>query len=129
MRNELTDHEWAAIRPMLPNKPRGVPRVNDRRVLNGIFWVLRRIVVGLDSYMPAVVATKRLLPFSSHVAWRDASRSDTARIARLRLENARRSYRSSLTSLSFSSARLSGSDGARKVKRFEQPGPDFSNSR
>ena len=41
MRYELIDHEWAAIRPMLPNKPRGVPRVNDRRVLNGIFWVLR----------------------------------------------------------------------------------------
>ena len=41
MRYELTDNEWAAIKPMLPNKPRGVPRVNDRRVLNGIFWVLR----------------------------------------------------------------------------------------
>src|SRR5262249_25339052 len=41
MRYELADHEWAAIKPMLPNKPRGVPRVNDRRVLNGIFWVLR----------------------------------------------------------------------------------------
>jgi hypothetical protein len=41
MRYELTDHEWAAIKPMLPDKPRGVPRVNDRRVLNGIFWVLR----------------------------------------------------------------------------------------
>ena len=26
---------------MLPNKPRGVPRVNDRRVLSGIFWVSR----------------------------------------------------------------------------------------
>jgi transposase len=26
---------------MLPNKPPGVPRVNDRRVFNGIFWVLR----------------------------------------------------------------------------------------
>jgi hypothetical protein len=39
MRYELTDHEWAAIRPMLPNRPRGIPRVNDRRVLNGIFWV------------------------------------------------------------------------------------------
>ncbi len=26
MRYELTDHEWAAIRPMLPNKPRGVVR-------------------------------------------------------------------------------------------------------
>jgi transposase len=41
MRYQLTDGEWAAIKPMLPNKPRGVPRVNDRRVLNGIFWVLR----------------------------------------------------------------------------------------
>jgi transposase len=40
-RYELTDHEWDAIRPFLPNKPRGVPRANDRRVLNGIFWVLR----------------------------------------------------------------------------------------
>jgi transposase len=41
MRYELTDYEWAAIKPFLPNKPRGVPRVNDRRVLNGILWVLR----------------------------------------------------------------------------------------
>ena len=41
MRYELTDNEWSAIKPMLPNKPRGAPRVNDRRVLNGIFWVLR----------------------------------------------------------------------------------------
>jgi transposase len=35
MRYELTDHEWTAIKPMLPNKPRGLARVNDRRVLNG----------------------------------------------------------------------------------------------
>ena len=41
MRYELTDLQWSAIKPFLPNKPRGVPRVNDRRVLNGIFWVLR----------------------------------------------------------------------------------------
>ena len=38
---ELTDFEWGVIAPLLPNKPRGVPRVDDRRVLNGIFWVLR----------------------------------------------------------------------------------------
>src|SRR4030088_3299862 len=38
---ELTDFEWGVIGPLLPNKPRGVPRVDDRRVLNGIFWVLR----------------------------------------------------------------------------------------
>ena len=41
MRYELTDYEWDAIKPFLPNKPRGVPRVDDRRILNGIFWVLR----------------------------------------------------------------------------------------
>ena len=40
MRYELSDFEWAAIKPFLPNKSRGVRRVNDRRVLNGIFWVL-----------------------------------------------------------------------------------------
>ena len=41
MRYEHSDYEWSVIRPMLPNKPRGVPRVDDRRTLNGIFWVLR----------------------------------------------------------------------------------------
>jgi transposase len=40
-RYELTEFEWKVIQPLLPNKPRGVPRVDDRRVLNGIFWVLR----------------------------------------------------------------------------------------
>ena len=38
---DLTDFEWRVIEPLLPNKPRGVPRVDDRRVLNGILWVLR----------------------------------------------------------------------------------------
>jgi putative transposase len=40
-RFDLTDFEWSVIQPLLPNKPRGVPRVDDRRVLNGIFWRLR----------------------------------------------------------------------------------------
>ena len=38
---ELTDREWCLIEPVLPNKPRGVPRVDDRKVLNGILWRLR----------------------------------------------------------------------------------------
>jgi transposase len=37
MRYEITDHKWAAIKPMLRNKPHDIPRMNDRRVLNGIF--------------------------------------------------------------------------------------------
>ena len=40
-RFDLSDLEWGLIEPLLPNKPRGVPRVDDRRVVNGIFWVLR----------------------------------------------------------------------------------------
>src|SRR5262245_9322804 len=40
-RYDLTDFEWKTIQPLLPNKPRGVPRVDDRKVLNGIFFILR----------------------------------------------------------------------------------------
>ena len=40
-RFDLTDTEWSVIEPLLPNRPRGVARVDDRRVLNGIFYILR----------------------------------------------------------------------------------------
>ena len=40
-RYELSDFEWSIIEPLLPNKPRGVPRSDDRKVLNGIYWRLR----------------------------------------------------------------------------------------
>ncbi len=41
MRYELRDYEWGVIKPMLPNKSRGIPRVDDRRILKGILGVLR----------------------------------------------------------------------------------------
>jgi len=40
-RFDLSDAEWRVIAPLLPNKPRGVPRTDDRRVLNAIFYILR----------------------------------------------------------------------------------------
>ena len=40
-RHELSDEEWAIIAPLLPNKSRGVERVDDRRVINGILWRFR----------------------------------------------------------------------------------------
>jgi len=40
-RHDLSDFEWSVIEPLLPNTSRGVPRVDDRRVLNGIFWRFR----------------------------------------------------------------------------------------
>ena len=36
-RYDITDAEWSVIQPVLPQKSRGVLRVDARRVLNGIF--------------------------------------------------------------------------------------------
>ena len=41
MRYDLTDFEWSVIEPLLPRASEAANRRNDRRVLNGIFWVLR----------------------------------------------------------------------------------------
>ena len=72
MRYELSDHEWAVIKPMLPNKPRGVPRVNDRRVLNGIFWVLRSGAPWRDlpeSYGPPTTCYNRFVRWRRAGVW------------------------------------------------------------
>jgi transposase len=41
MRYDLTDFEWSAIEPVLPEGRRGRQPQNNRRVMNGVFWVLR----------------------------------------------------------------------------------------
>ena len=41
MHYDLTDIEWSVIEPMLPRNRPGPRQVDDRRVLNGIFWLLR----------------------------------------------------------------------------------------
>jgi transposase len=69
VRYELSDYEWTAIKPMLPNEPRGVRRVNDRRVLNGIFWDLRSGAPWCDlpeNYGPYTTCYNRF------VRWRQA---------------------------------------------------------
>ena len=38
---DLSEADWTVIRPVLPTKVRGIKRVDDRRVLNGIVWRLR----------------------------------------------------------------------------------------
>ncbi|WP_421425347.1 transposase, partial [Agrobacterium rosae] len=40
-RHDLSDEEWAVIEPLLPNNSRGIKRVDDRRVINGILWRFR----------------------------------------------------------------------------------------
>ena len=68
-RYEITDFEWSVIQPLLPNKPRGVPRVDDRKVLNGIFWRLRTGAPWADTperYGPYTTCYNR------YVRWRKA---------------------------------------------------------
>jgi transposase len=68
MRYELTDFEWTAIKIMLPNKPRGVPRVDDRRVLSAIFWVLRSGAPWRDlpdSFGPYTTCYNRFIPLAT----------------------------------------------------------------
>lgn len=38
----LSTKQFNKIKPLLPNKSRGVPRVDDRRVLSGIIFCLQR---------------------------------------------------------------------------------------
>jgi len=40
-RFDMSDLEWRFIQCFLPNNSRGVKRVDDRRVINGIFYGLR----------------------------------------------------------------------------------------
>ncbi|MEU7731191.1 IS5 family transposase [Streptomyces sp. NPDC040724] len=40
-RHELSDLEWEALSALLPRSSSGRPRLDDRRVLNGIVWKLR----------------------------------------------------------------------------------------
>jgi transposase len=64
MRCEFSEHEWTAIKPMLPNKPRGVRRVDDRRVLDGVVWVLRSGAPWRDlpaTYGPRTTCYNRLV--------------------------------------------------------------------
>src|ERR1700753_1677720 len=76
-RDELTDKEWLIIEPLLPNKPRGVPRADDRRVLNGILWRFR-------SGAPWAEIPERYGPsttcYNRFVRWRKAGVWDRLRI-------------------------------------------------
>ena len=42
---DLTDEQWEVVKPLIPAPPkrsdgRGRPRVDDRKILDGILWVM-----------------------------------------------------------------------------------------
>ena len=71
-RYELTDFEWSIINPLFPNKPRGVARADDRRVLNGIYWRLRTGSPWADipeRYGPATTCYNRFVRWRKIGVW------------------------------------------------------------
>ena len=71
-RYDLTDFVWRVIEPLLPNKPRGVPRVDDRRGLNGLFWGLRSRAPWRDlpeRYGPRTTCYNRFIRWRKAGVW------------------------------------------------------------
>ena len=56
MRFDLTDAEWALLEPLLP-RARKSARADDRRVMNGIFYI--RVLVRLGAICQAVMGRTR----------------------------------------------------------------------
>jgi transposase len=71
MRYKLADHEWFAIKPMLPNKPRGVPRVSDRRVLTASSGLAIRGTLArfAGSFCPSTTCHNRFVRWRRAVVW------------------------------------------------------------
>ena len=67
----LTEAQFARLQPLLPNKPRGVPRVDDRRVISGILHVLRNGLMWRDA--PACYGPYKTL-YNRFVRWSEAGR-------------------------------------------------------
>lgn len=71
-RFELTDDEWLVIEPLVPNNPRGVPRVDDRRVINGILWRFRTCSPWADipvRYCPHTTCYNRFVRWRKAGVW------------------------------------------------------------
>src|SRR3954466_15963910 len=59
-------------RSLLPNKPRGMPRADDRKVLNGIYWRLRTGSPWADipeRYGPATTCANRFRRWAKIGVW------------------------------------------------------------
>ena len=69
----LSDEHWAQLQPLLPNKPRGVPRVDDRRVISGIVHVLQSGCRWKDAparYGPPKTLYNRNVRWAAKGVWR-----------------------------------------------------------
>ena len=72
-RFDSSDEEWAAIVPSLPKNVRGPRRQDDRRVLNGIFYILRTGAPWRDlpeRYGPRTTVYNRYVRWGERGVWK-----------------------------------------------------------
>ena len=62
----LSERQWKRLAPLLPRKSRGVPRVDDRRVISSIVHVLKSGGRWVDA--PAVYGPRKTL-YNRFVRW------------------------------------------------------------
>ena len=70
----LSDEQFERLRPLLPDKVRGVPRVDDRRVISGIIHVLRSGGRWIDApacYGPRKTLYNRFVRWSAKGVWQE----------------------------------------------------------
>ena len=68
----LSDTQWERLAPLLPNKPRGVARVDDRRVISGIVVALQsggRWIDVPSEYGPRKTLYNRFVRWSAKGVW------------------------------------------------------------
>jgi transposase len=72
-RSDLSDEEWAVIAPLLPKNVRGPRRQDDRRVLNGIFYISRTGAPWRDlpeRYGPRTTVYNRYVRWGERGVWK-----------------------------------------------------------
>lgn len=72
-RFDLSDEEWAVIAPLLPLQGRGARRGDDRKVLNGIFYILRTGAPWRDlpeRYGPRTTVYNRYVRWGRRCVWK-----------------------------------------------------------
>jgi transposase len=68
----LTDEQFARLAPLLPRDTRGVPRVDDRRVISGIVQVLRSGARWVDAPPgPRKTLYNRFVRWAARGVWRE----------------------------------------------------------
>ena len=70
----LTAEQFSRLEPLLPSDTRGMPRVDDRRVISGIIHVLKsggRWADAPDVYGPRKTLYNRFVRWAAKGVWRD----------------------------------------------------------